>query len=225
MKFEQILEELERIEDLENRLKFLNKLLKDTEDEELREKIVTLMKDIVSPKVQHYDRSHYRMEFEPSETVEVSEPETRAPTSVRETPERVEPTPETELKSEGENLIDYTTRLESDQAYTTLEQIEEASRREETAKPEHEMFETVHSGISTEAQSTEKRLFETVHSGGERGKFIRESPRSLTPTFDTDQPDVNPEQLEKIRGGFEAREYKTPDQIRDEKMRSYKKRD
>jgi hypothetical protein len=211
MKFEQILEELEKIEDLENRLKFLNKLLKDTEDEELKEKIVTLMKDIVSPQVQHYDKSHYRMEFEPSETVEVSEPETKAPTPVRETPERVGPTPEAELRPDEESLTEYTTRLESDQAYTTLEQIEEASRREETAKPEN--------------QSTERRLFETVHSGRERKTFIRESPRMLAPTFDTEQPDINPEQLENLKGDLNAREYKTPDQIRDEKMRSYKKRD
>ena len=224
MKYEQILKELEKIEDLESRLKFLNKLLKEIDDEELRKKIVKLMEDIISPEVQHYDRSHYRMEFEPSETMEVAEPE-RAPTPARETPDRVEPTPEARLKPEGEDLTDYAASIESTTAYKTLERIEEDSRKEDTTTPEQKLFEVAHKRRSVEVEGAERKLFEAVHSDEERRRnFVRESPKILEPSFDTEQMDVNPEQLDTMKRDVGVSEYKTPDQARDEKMRAYKRR-
>ena len=221
MKYEQILEELEGIKDLENRLKFLNKMLKEVEDEELRKKIVTLMEGIISPQVQHYERSHYKMEFEPSETVEVTEPKTVESTPRREIPGRIEPVSETGLRPEGEDMTEHTTRLESSESYKTLEHIEEVSRREEAETPEQRMFESVRSRRPIQSEGAESRLFETVHSRERRSALLRETPGTVE--LRLDKPEINPEQLEPLRKDIGTSEYKTPDQIRDEKMR-YKRK-
>lgn len=200
MEWEDIIEGMDKFKTVEDKLRFLNNLLKDIEGEELKEKIRQLMQELVKP-----DRGqHFMMTFEPSEIPKVPE---ATPIERRvETPGEREPeetgVPLADVRGE-EELQTYEPRVE-ESVYTKIERQEEEKAAEAPRR----------------RQTGAERLVDLVPNKKRGTDFVN-------PTFDNQ--DERMIDLKQREGGIfnpklESGDYETIDEKR-KKMKDYKEKE